>query len=41
MNKNSRHYADAVARALDDPDAGVREAAAYWLAQQNLAAGNP
>ncbi|WP_246159302.1 DUF4303 domain-containing protein [Catellatospora sichuanensis] len=39
--KDSRQYVDAVARALDDPDAGVREAAAYWIAQQNLAAGNP
>jgi hypothetical protein len=39
--KDSRRYADTVACARDDPDASVREAAAYWLAQQDPTAEKP
>jgi hypothetical protein len=33
--KDSRRYADAVRAALDDPAQDVREAAAYWLREQD------
>lgn len=33
--KDSRRYANVIRKALDDPDADVRETAAYWLQEQN------
>lgn len=35
--RDSRHLAGLVREALSDPDAAVREAAAYWLREQQLA----